>query len=92
MGLTPQVPEATIKQVPEVPISPGWEEVDLEGTSGGGGSFVGHPGVAPGSCLGHVQVSVSVRPGGCLLSALFAGCFTRAVPTGRDHGFIRGLV
>lgn len=77
VGLTPQ---RYLKQVPEVPIYPGWEEVDLEGMSGGGGSLVA---VAPGSFLGHVQVGVSMGPAWCLLSALFAGCFTRAVPTGK---------
>lgn len=87
-----EVPEATTKQVPEVPIYPRWEGVDLEGISGGGGSLVGRPAVAPGSLLGHVQVSVSMGPAWCLLSALFAGCFTCAVPTGSDHSFIRGLV
>lgn len=84
-----EVPEANTKQVPEVPIYPGWEEVDLEGMSGGGGSLVA---VAPGSFLGHVQVGVSMGPAWCLLSAFFTGCFTRAVPTGSDHSFIRGLV
>lgn len=59
--------------------------MDLEGISGGGGSLVA---VAPGSFLGYVQVSVSMGPAWCLLSALFAGCFTRAVPTGSDHSFI----
>lgn len=44
-----EVCEATIKHVPEVPISPCWWEVNLEGTLDGDEPLVGCPAVAPGA-------------------------------------------